>query len=243
MNHDYLLAAMILCLDVMNMRMVAGSDIPHCVITESDKLEALRVSHFARKKEEVLTLMTQETRAIWGSIINECRDAPRAVKILDTVLSKIYTQRKKLDLGDGILPVHSISGPNSVASITSGLTPQPQQTGFPIETPSVGFGGIGSGIGVDIGSAVGIGGNVDMQDSFLDVLGSPNLELPADFNWYVSRFAFLYYGSSVGTWFWWGFEILANKTRDLWDQFMAVHQTHFPQDSSGFGFQQAGVSI
>lgn len=46
MNHDYLLAAIVLCLDVMNMRFVAGSNIPHCVITESDKLEALRVCYF-----------------------------------------------------------------------------------------------------------------------------------------------------------------------------------------------------
>lgn len=71
-NHDFILAAMILCLDLMSGR----PDIPTCVIPEVDKLNAIRKS-----------------RAIWEEIIDDCPDARRAVKILTAVLAKLSTKK------------------------------------------------------------------------------------------------------------------------------------------------------
>lgn len=76
-NHDFLLAAMILCLDLMSIQGKDGQpDDPECIIPDLDKLAAIKTS-----------------RAIWQEIINDCPDARRAVKILTAVLAKLSTKK------------------------------------------------------------------------------------------------------------------------------------------------------
>lgn len=87
---------------------------------------------------------------------------------------------------DGAFPLHSMSGSNLVPTITSGIPPQPQRNEYMLSNSAVGYGYEVPAIGgatvenMDDGN-----GNVPMTDSFWNALGSPNLELPADFNWYV----------------------------------------------------------
>jgi hypothetical protein len=70
-NHDFLLAAMILCLDllIMNCDPGLGND---CIISAFEKLDCIKRS-----------------RAIWAEIVSECKDARRAVNILDNMIRKI----------------------------------------------------------------------------------------------------------------------------------------------------------
>ncbi|KUJ18078.1 uncharacterized protein LY89DRAFT_781173 [Mollisia scopiformis] len=76
-NNDFLLAAMILCLDLMSIRGTAGRpDVPECIINEIDKLNAIKRS-----------------RDIWQEIIDDCPDARRAVKVLTGVLAKLSTKK------------------------------------------------------------------------------------------------------------------------------------------------------
>lgn len=76
-NHDFLLAAMILCLDLMSIRGKNGrKDIPECLILDIDKLSAIKKS-----------------RSIWQDIVDDCPFARRAVKILTAVLAKLSTRK------------------------------------------------------------------------------------------------------------------------------------------------------
>ena len=70
-NHDFLLAAMIVCLDLMS-RSNPQSGLPDCIIPDIEKINAIKGS-----------------KAIWTDVVGECKDARRAVDILTGVLRKL----------------------------------------------------------------------------------------------------------------------------------------------------------
>jgi hypothetical protein len=101
-NHDFLLAAMILCLDLMSIRGTDGRpDVPECIIRDIDKLAAIKTS-----------------RAIWQEIVDDCPDARRAVKILTAVLAKLST--KKWDI-----PPSTINNDNNTIPTVSASAQNP----------------------------------------------------------------------------------------------------------------------
>jgi hypothetical protein len=152
-THDFLLAAMIICLDVMNLRrQFPDSNFPHCVITEPQKLNAI-----------------QRSRNIWAEIVDDCRDAKRAVTILDAVLSKLEVkeeqEQKRMELIQQTQP-----------SSASATNPTADSLSFnPYFTNSFGLG------------IPPIAGNLTtedtiMQDTIPQILAS-DLSIPGDFSW------------------------------------------------------------
>ncbi|ESZ92627.1 putative C6 transcription factor [Sclerotinia borealis F-4128] len=73
-NHDFLLAAMIMCLDLnTNQRTDPGSErMSYCPVAEKGKLDAL-----------------VRARDIWGEISEECIDAERAVGLLTSLIRRL----------------------------------------------------------------------------------------------------------------------------------------------------------
>ncbi|KAH8687675.1 hypothetical protein BGZ60DRAFT_362754 [Tricladium varicosporioides] len=156
-NHDFLLAAMILCLDVMSMRKIvwAGVELPDCVITEEEKLSGIR-----------------QSREIWGDIVDDCRDAKRAVAILDAVLVKL-SAKKEAERPMNTLPPLQVPVPTSNQNLESLRCHQYFTNTFGFGMPNPG---------------PLSGGDIVMQDDFLDTVG-PDLTIPQDFNWVCcSRF-------------------------------------------------------
>lgn len=152
-NHDFLLAAMVICLDVMNLRRhFPGGNFPECVITESQKLNAI-----------------QRSRNIWAEIVNDCRDAKRAVTILDAVISKLQVKtapEKKTDI--------TFISPK-VPLLSSAINYTPDSLRFsPYFTDQFGL-----GMPLPGGPT---GEDIVMQDTFPDIL-SCDLTVPNDFNW------------------------------------------------------------
>ncbi|KAF4631297.1 hypothetical protein G7Y89_g6826 [Cudoniella acicularis] len=141
-NHDFLLAAMIICLDVMGMRRMANTDITEClVITESEKLAAIR-----------------QSQEVWADIVDECQDAKRAVGILDTVLAKLAVKREASRPLETVPPVPPISA--------SALNPNADSLQFsPYFTDQF-------GLGMPLIGAAPDGNDVVMQETFLDTIGS-----------------------------------------------------------------------
>jgi hypothetical protein len=83
-NHDFLLAAMILSLDIMHMRRGTESSVSECGMTENEKMDLLTGS-----------------RELWANVVDECRDARRSVRILDAVIKKVndqITPKKAMDI-------------------------------------------------------------------------------------------------------------------------------------------------
>lgn len=77
-NHDFLLATMILCLDLV--MMTREPDLGNrCIISAFEKLDCIKRS-----------------RSIWAEIVDDCADARRAVNILDTLIRK-FSVRSFLD--------------------------------------------------------------------------------------------------------------------------------------------------
>lgn len=70
-NHDFLLAAMILCLDLMGLAADPNLQCDH-MVTTLEKLDYI-----------------QRSRGIWADIVNDCKDAKKAVCILDKVITII----------------------------------------------------------------------------------------------------------------------------------------------------------
>lgn len=151
-NHDFLLAAMIICLDLMSV------EVPECVMSPEQKLNAIRGS-----------------RAIWQAIVNDCRDAKRAVKVLTAVLEKLskkfmYSTRSPLSVSQSRAPLPATFTPASQNQNVDSLRYNAYFTdsvglGWPTsceESPS----------------------NSDslMQDNFLDAF-STDLTIPSDFDW------------------------------------------------------------
>jgi len=146
-NHDFLMAAIILSLDLVHPEINAGQNGGSLAdeIARPTKLYAVELS-----------------REIWKEIVDVCRDAKRAVRILTAVLGKL-TYTAPLDgLGSGGL----------------GNINQPTQPALNVDLPRV-----SSNFGIDqqlVGedSPMPIAGG----DVFLTLLES-EFSLPADFDW------------------------------------------------------------
>jgi hypothetical protein len=159
-NHDFLLAAMILSLDVMDMRQGPGSEMQAYGFSESEKITAILGS-----------------RDVWAGIIDECRDAPRAVKIIDAVLKKMQDQK---------LPNNSMDVQSLNTSTTTTTTGHNQWSPSTFAQPPVRH-SLGA---YAMPPSNIINYNLEKPDNFFDVMGS-DLSLPEYFNWvslYVLRF-------------------------------------------------------
>lgn len=95
MNHDFLLAAMIVSLDVMS---DSSPDYPagHCasLYARMEKMQAI-----------------SKSRAIWAELQYHCRDAKRAAKILSTVADKLEARLHVKSMAQSQVP--DISAPAS----------------------------------------------------------------------------------------------------------------------------------
>jgi hypothetical protein len=169
-NHDFLLAAMILCLDIMTNLHDSEGYITECIVTDADKLEMLK-----------------KARAIWAEVEDDCRDAKRAVKILTTVLEKVSTKMKELSATSqkvqcsGNIPVSTSTSETSIDMMgkqyyfengtghgTPGMVHPPlvpTSNSFSESSPE---------------------SDILMQDNFLHNIDSC-LTVPADFNWVSLR--------------------------------------------------------
>lgn len=153
-NHDFLLAAMILCLDLMSIRGVGvRPDVPGCIISEVDKLNAIKTS-----------------RAIWAEIVDDCRDARRAVKILTAVLTKLSSKP-----WETLIPA---TGANLTAPISaSAQNPNVDSLQYsPYFTDQF-------GLGCCLRQEPSPQSDILMENSFLD---GADLSIAADFNWVSS---------------------------------------------------------
>lgn len=94
-NHDFLVAAMILCLDIMQGSCKDNILSPHRRVTSSQKLN-----------------LVLRSRAIWAEVLDESKDAKRAVSVLTTVIHKCMAkidEEKKEELKDKNLALASDS--------------------------------------------------------------------------------------------------------------------------------------
>jgi len=161
-NHDFLLAAMIICVDAMDAMGNIPSDLaaPGYSLDRLDKFDAIKRS-----------------RSIWAEIIDYCKDAKRAVKILDGVIRKLTTkveeERQQWEAPTKPLISVSTTNPNvDLLRYERYFTNQfglgmPLVAGTPNEEDTLMQGGLLSSGGI------------------IDSLGS-NMTLPADFNWVSS---------------------------------------------------------
>jgi hypothetical protein len=114
LNHDFLLAAMILSLDIMDMRRGTYSSVAECGVTQEDKMALLSGS-----------------REVWADIFNESRDARRAVRVLDAVIKKVQESciaKKPMDI-------------RSLTTSTMSPIPSPNTHGFGQESVEQTLGG------------------------------------------------------------------------------------------------------
>ncbi|CZS92262.1 uncharacterized protein RCO7_00770 [Rhynchosporium graminicola] len=173
-NHDFLLAAMIICLDLMSV------EVPECVMPPEQKLDAIRRS-----------------RAIWQSIANDCRDAKRAMKVLTAVLDKLskkYTYLTQVTSAPASASLGNMSQTASPNFMPGGFAPgnnqilgkgyqhvdsQGYNTYF---TDCVGVGMSSSPEGFSNSNLSNPNGDSLMQDNFLDAF-STDLTIPSDFDW------------------------------------------------------------
>lgn len=80
-NHDFLLAAMIICLDLNTNQWdyLRSGTMSYCSLTEKSKLDALC-----------------RARDIWGEVADQCFDAKRAAHILTSVVSRLRVKVDKM---------------------------------------------------------------------------------------------------------------------------------------------------
>ncbi|TVY40660.1 Fusarisetin A cluster transcription factor, partial [Lachnellula subtilissima] len=153
-THDFLLAAMVICLDVINLRrQFPDNNFPPCVITEPQKLNAILRS-----------------RNIWADIVDDCRDAKRAVTLLDAVLSKLkikgQREEKRTEQIYQAQPLPALATNPTAETLRFdpyftdqfALGGMPLAGGFPTTEDAI------------------------MQDTFPDILSS-DLSVPNDFDW------------------------------------------------------------
>jgi len=156
-NHDFLLAAMLVCLDLMSIyRRGNNADIPECIIPESAKFQTI-----------------QRSRAIWAEVMDDCRDARRAVGILTSVLNKLSLYQEEQErTANAALTKDSLSASATNPNVDS-LRYSPYFT---------------DQFGLGIPLIAGLSDRVDdnMETDFLDTLGS-DLTVPGDFNWVSCR--------------------------------------------------------
>ena len=141
-NHDFLLAAMLICLDLMGLIKRTRADIPECIIPESAKLQAI-----------------QRSRAIWAEVIDHCRDARRAVSILTSVLTKLslYKEEQEMTVNASVTK-DSLSASATNPNVDS-LRYSPYFTDQ-------------FGLGIPLIADPPFGVDVNMETDFLDTLGS-----------------------------------------------------------------------
>jgi hypothetical protein len=155
-NHDFLLAAMLVCLDLMSIYQCGKSN-PDCIIPETVKLQTI-----------------QRSRAIWAEVIDDCRDARRAVSILTSVLNKLSLYKEEQDRARNSPVVKDNLSASATNPNVDSLRYSPYFTDQ-----------FGLGIPLIAGPPTGL--DVDMESDFLDTLGS-DLTAPGDFNWVRFRF-------------------------------------------------------
>jgi len=163
-NHDFLLAAMILCLDVMNNLHERGETAPDCIVSDSDKIDAIKSSC-----------------TIWTEIVDDCRDAKRAVKILTSVLQKIAA---KTEQRKNVVSPSNDNMPAKQVLITTVSVEMIPKTPFFLDGLEFGIPTMNNQTSQS-GSSYSQASPDDgilFQDSSLDNMGS-DLSIPADFNW------------------------------------------------------------
>ncbi|KAL2071563.1 hypothetical protein VTL71DRAFT_12798 [Oculimacula yallundae] len=194
-NHDFLLAAMIICLDLMSV------PVPDCVMLPEQKLSAIKRS-----------------RAIWLEIVDDCRDAKRAVKVLTAVLNKLSKKYTYL--------AQETSAPSSVSTYAPSQVRSPVPPPPPFVPDNKGYSHVDSlrynayfteHVGLGLSSSAGdsvsnSNGDSIMQDNFLDVFSS-DLTIPSDFDW------------------------------NGWDQFLAGQSQQLNQDLAGQFDAQMGTGM
>jgi hypothetical protein len=152
-NHDFLLAAMILCLDLMSIiRRGDRPDVPDFFIAESAKFQAI-----------------QKSRAIWAEIVDDCRDARRAVSILTSVLNKLSATKEEQKKAANAPETKDILSASATNPNVDSLRYSPYFTDQ-----------FGLGIPLIAGQPTEV--DVNMETDFLETLGS-DLKIPGDFNW------------------------------------------------------------
>jgi hypothetical protein len=152
-NHDFLLAAMIVCLDLMSVQKVYTPVGAECWIPELEKVNAIKRS-----------------REIWAEVIDECRDARRAVTILTSVLKKVMAK------GESLISTLEPPPENSIPLSASARNPNKDIFRYsPYFTDQF-------GLGIPLIGKDPTNDDNIMEDDFLDTLGS-DLTVPAEFNW------------------------------------------------------------
>ena len=152
-NHDFLLAAMILCLDLKSIAQRGDkNDIPDCLIPESDKIQAIRNS-----------------RATWAQVVDDCRDARRAVNILTSVLNKLSSHREEQKRAVNALETKDVLSASCTNPNVDSLRYSPYFTDQ-------------FGLGIPLLADQPTGVDTNMETDFLDTLGS-DFTMPEGFNW------------------------------------------------------------
>jgi hypothetical protein len=136
---------MILCLDIMR-----GTH--ECLIPETDKLQAI-----------------QRSRAIWAEVVDDCRDAKRAVSILTSVLKKLSSTKEEHMKSDPIPETKEALSASATNPSVDTLRYSPYFTDQ-------------FGLGMPFIASQPTDVDTHMGDDFLDTLGS-DLNMPGDFNW------------------------------------------------------------
>jgi hypothetical protein len=161
-NHDFLLAAMIVCLDLMSVQKVYNLVGAECWIPGLEKVNAIKRS-----------------REIWAEVIDECQDARRAVTILTSVLKKLIAKGETL--------ISTVQPPLENTAPLSASAQNPTMDAFrysPYFTDQF-------GLGIPLIGKDPTNNDTIMEDDFLDTLGS-DLTAPAEFNWvYFETFLLL----------------------------------------------------
>lgn len=153
-THDFLLAAMVICLDVMNLRRhFPDSNFPPCVITEPQKLNAI-----------------MRSRNIWADIADDCRDAKRALTLLNAVLSKLKIKGQREEQR-----TEQIYQAQPLPALTTNPTAESLRFD-PYFTSQFALGGMPLTVGFPTTE------DAFMPDAFPDIL-SCDLSVPNDFNW------------------------------------------------------------
>ncbi|KAG4436745.1 hypothetical protein IFR05_007763 [Cadophora sp. M221] len=156
-NHDFLLAAMIICLDLMSV------EVPECVMPAEQKLDAIRKS-----------------RAIWVEIVDDCRDAKRAVKVLTAVLEKLskkftyHATATSRSSASQALALNTTSAAFEPANQTNQNVDSLRYNAYFTEHVGLGMPSLSEESPSNSDSL--------MQDNFLDVF-SADLTMPSDFDW------------------------------------------------------------
>lgn len=179
-NHDFLLAAMVLCLDVMQNLGEKGMTALNCAMTDVAKFELLKRS-----------------RDIWQEIINDCPDATRAVRVLTTILNKIETKMRQRDAAVDATVVSSAEVGWTVQTI-SNVVPNESVNNLrrdPYFVDQYGLGQSLPGNETNFGNqkqsaplvypSVPSESNVRIHDGVMD-----GLMMPVDFNWVSSLLSF-----------------------------------------------------